>query len=105
MTLHLGRFLIHIPIPSRRRDRIRTVGRAAFRVAEMLHVDVEVREKDNVDVVWVYYDSGNKKAVLYHDWSRGWDEDYIFKHIKDDLYAKSFLPEHTELQGFRGVLA
>jgi hypothetical protein len=71
----------------------------------MLHVDVEVREKDNVDVVWVYYDSGNKKAVLYHDWSRGWDEDYIFKHIKDDLYAKSFLPEHTELQGFRGVLA
>lgn len=105
MASRIGRFVVRIPPSPRRMDRIRTVGRATVRIAEMLGADIEVQQRHNASVVWVYYDNGNKEELLYHDWSRDWSEEYIFNYIRRLLYGQSFLPEHAELQVVRGMLA
>jgi hypothetical protein len=97
-----GKLLIYAPRISGRNDRLKTVGRAVVRVAEMLGTDIEISQRRNVLSVWVYYKTdGKEKTPVYFDWGKNWSEDAVFQAITSKLYGLSFSSEHAVLQVIR----
>jgi len=83
-----GKFLIHVPLISgvRARERFRTVGQAAVRIAELLGADIEVSQRRNLLSVWVYYKNGGKEwSPVYFDWGKDWGEKDVFKSIRSEV--------------------
>lgn len=84
-----GSFLICVPRVSglRPRERFRTVGRAAVRIAEMLGADIEVSQRRNLLSVWVYYKNEEREwSPVYFDWGKSWGENEVFNAIRSELY-------------------
>lgn len=101
LTRH-GRFLVYIPQLLRQTDRYNTVKHAVEKLAERLGVTVEDRRR-NVPSVWVFYknESQEEEIPMYCDKGKNWDKDDVYFAIRSLVYALSFHPNHTELEGIR----
>jgi len=88
MVSNSGEFLVCVPPFSgvRARERFRTVGQAAVRVAELLGADIEVSQRRNLLSVWVYYKNGGKEwSPVYFDWGKDWGEKDVFNSIRSEV--------------------
>ena len=100
--LSSGKFLIYTSRFSRRRERLKTVGRAVVRVAERLGADIEVYQRNDALSVFVYYKNGGKEEIpVYCDWDKNWNEEEVYHAIRNVIYTLSFHPEYTVLQTIR----
>jgi hypothetical protein len=97
-----GKFLIYASRFSRRRERLKTVGRAVVRVAERLGVDIEVYSRRNVLSIFVYYmNENNGEIPVYCDWGKTLNEEDVYHSIRSVVYALSFHPKYEVLQTIR----
>lgn len=91
-------FLICFPRVSRQRERLRVVGRAVVRMAEMLGADIEVNQKTHLFSVWVYYKTDREEwSPVYFDWGKNWSESEVFASIRSEVY-RSTRQENVILQ-------
>lgn len=96
------KFLIYASRFSRRRDRLKTVGRAVVRVAERLGVNIEVYPRKNILSIFVYYTNGNNEEIpVYCDWGKTLNEEDVYHAIRSVIYALSFHPRYEVLQTIR----
>ena len=104
MVSNSGEFLVCVPRFSgvRARERFRTVGQAAVRMAELLGADIEVSQRRNLLSVWVYYKNGGKEwSPVYFDWGKDWGEKDVFKSIRSEVGRLSAHHESFVLQSAR----
>lgn len=96
------KFLICASRFSRRKNRLKTVGRAVVRVAERLGVDIEVYSRKNILSIFVYYMNGNNEEIpVYCDWGKTLNEEDVYHAIRSVIYALSFHPRYEVLQTIR----
>lgn len=96
MVSNSGSLLVHVPQVSglRTRERVRIVGRAVVRAAELLGADIEVFQKRHLLSVWVYYRNGERElSPIYIDWGKDWGEHEVFNSMRSEL--SRFALHHT----------
>jgi len=102
MASDIGKFIVYASAFPRQNDRLKTVGRAAVRIAERLGADIEISQRRDVLSVFVYYRNGGKERIpVYCDWGKNWNEEDVYHSIWSVVYALSFHPEYSVLQTIR----
>ncbi len=103
MAAPSGKFMVYASAFPGRSDRLKTVGRAVFRIADRLGADIEISQRRNVQSIFVYYRNGGKERIpVYCDWGKNWNEEDVYHSIWSVVYALSFHPEYSVLQTIRG---
>lgn len=96
-----GKFMIYasnMPRP----ERLRIVGSAVAKVASSLKLETEISPKKKLLSIYVYYksDSGDEIPV-YCDWGKSWEEEDVYRAIRNMMFVLSFHPRHSRLRTIR----
>lgn len=98
MTSSRRKFVMDIPRFSRPVGRVRAVGGAVARVAEMLGSDIEVSQGTGASI-WVYYmNSIRERFPVYVDYGKNLSEDEVFESIMGGLEELYVVPKRPILQ-------
>lgn len=97
------KFLIYIPSFSNKKERVRAVGAAVVRVADVLGADVEVKPR-GVYAPHVYFcnGDGDERIPVYNDWGKHYSEQEVYDYIRNVIFALSFHSEYSPLKIIRG---
>jgi hypothetical protein len=97
-----GKFLIYTSRFSNQGDRLRVVRPAVAKIAKSLSLGVEIAPTKKTLSVYVYYqnDSGEEIPV-YCDWGKNWNEEDVYKAIRNMMFVLSFHPGFSGLQNVR----
>lgn len=96
-----GKFMIYASRkPSPRRLKI--VGSAVAKVADSLNLETELSSRKKLLSIYVYYkgDLGDEIPV-YCDWGKSWEEEDVFRAIRNMMFVLSFHPRHSKLRAIR----
>jgi hypothetical protein len=96
-----GKFLIYAsntPLP----ERLKVIGSAVAKVASSLRLETELSPRRKLLSIHVYYrsDAGDEIPV-YSDWGKAWNEEDIYRAIRNMMFVLSFHPRHTNLKTIR----
>jgi len=83
-------------------ERLRIVGSAVAKVANSLKLETKVSPKRKLLSIYVYYkgDAGDEIPV-YCDWGKNWNEEDVYRAIKNMMFVLSFHPRHSRLRAIR----
>jgi hypothetical protein len=83
-------------------ERLRIVGSAVAKVANSLKLETEVSPRRKLLSIYVYYkgDAGDEIPV-YCDWGKNWNEEDVYRAIRNMMFVLSFHPRHSSLRAIR----
>ncbi len=107
MLSHLnGKLRIYASSFSTNHSRLETVGSAARKIAEHLHLDLEViRFGDNPTAIHVYFSDGKGEEIpLYSAKNGRLNEDEIYIALRNMIFVLSFHPKYSNLKKIRSEI-
>ena len=82
--------------------RLRIIGSAVERVANSLRLSTKISWRKKLLSIHVYYRSHSGDEIpVYCDWGKGWEEEEVYRSIRNMMFVLSFHPLHSRLQSIR----